>query len=89
MEGERTTIQFRDQGSGIPAGLLDKVFEAFFSTKEEGKGTGLGLYITRNIILEHKGRLDVFTRPGKGTHFHIALPARAKESADAETAQAG
>ncbi len=88
MDGERTTIQFRDQGSGIPAALLDKVFEAFFSTKEEGKGTGLGLYITRNIILEHKGRLDVFTRAGKGTQFHIALPARARESAIAETGQA-
>jgi PAS domain S-box-containing protein len=87
LEGERTVIQFRDHGTGIPSELLDKVFEAFFSTKAEGKGTGLGLYITRNIVLEHKGRLDVFTRPGKGTQFHIAIPAQPGEAPHVEPEQ--
>jgi PAS domain S-box-containing protein len=75
LAGERAaTILFRDTGSGIPPETLDHIFDPFFTTKAEGKGTGLGLYITRNIVLEHRGRMAVATRVGVGTTFRISLP---------------
>ncbi len=63
-----------DSGPGIPEEVLPRIFEPFFSTKKEGEGTGLGLYICRNIILEHEGRLTVESRPGEGTTFRVILP---------------
>jgi signal transduction histidine kinase len=73
-EPRATVISISDEGTGIPVEILDRIFEAFFSTKGEGKGTGLGLYICRNIILEHRGSLVVVSRPGEGTTFHVILP---------------
>jgi len=66
--------QVEDRGPGIPAEVLEKIFEPFFSTKDEGKGTGLGLYISRNIILEHQGKIEARSRVGRGTLFSIFLP---------------
>ncbi len=63
-----------DSGPGMPAEVMGKVFEPFFSTKGEGKGTGLGLYISRNIILEHQGRISAVSREGEGTVFTVSLP---------------
>ena len=71
-------MRVRDSGPGIPPEVLEKIFEPFFSTKGEGKGTGLGLYISRNIIVEHGGRIDVRSRIGEGSIFTIVLP-RGKE----------
>ena len=67
-------IRIEDSGPGILPEVLEKIFEPFFSTKEEGKGTGLGLYISRNIIMEHKGKIEVESRIGEGTVFTILLP---------------
>jgi signal transduction histidine kinase len=50
------------------------MFEPFFSTKGEGKGTGLGLFISRNIIMEHQGQIEASSREGEGTLFTIFLP---------------
>ena len=72
--GPCVTIRIADHGSGIPAPIIEKIFEPFFSTKEEGKGTGLGLYISRNIVLEHRGRMEVASEVGAGTIFTIVLP---------------
>ncbi len=72
--GPTVAIRIRDNGPGMPPELLEKIFEPFFSTKGEGKGTGLGLYISRNIIVEHKGRIDVRSCVGEGTIFTIVLP---------------
>ena len=58
----------------MPAEVVEKIFEPFFSTKAEGKGTGLGLYISRNIVMEHHGRIAVESREGEGTVFTIFLP---------------
>lgn len=69
-------VVFADDGPGVPEEILDKIFEPFFSTKGEGKGTGLGLYISRNIILEHDGVISAASREGAGTRFTIALPPR-------------
>ncbi len=75
--GPYVVVWIADRGTGIPTQLLDKIFEPFFSTKAEGKGTGLGLYISRNIILEHRGRIEVASEIGAGTVFTIILPTAA------------
>ncbi|MDX2430021.1 MAG: ATP-binding protein, partial [Bacteroides sp.] len=72
-------IEIRDEGCGIAAGDLEKVFEQFYTTKGIGKGTGLGLATTYGIVKMHRGQLDVKsnTRPEKGptgTEFTIKLP---------------
>jgi two-component system NtrC family sensor kinase len=67
-------IELSDTGSGIPKKNLDKIFKPFFSTKEYGKGTGLGLAFTERIIKEHKGKVEVKSSLGKGSTFVISLP---------------
>jgi PAS domain S-box-containing protein len=65
-------VSFRDQGEGIPEHLLPGIFDSFFTTRPEG--LGLGLYICRNIVMEHGGRIDVESRAGEGTTFTVWLP---------------
>jgi signal transduction histidine kinase len=67
-------ISFADDGPGIPADLRERIFEPFFSTKKEGEGTGLGLYICRSIIEEHQGTLSVDDRSEGGATFYVRLP---------------
>ncbi|MDM8525136.1 ATP-binding protein [Desulfococcaceae bacterium HSG8] len=71
-------IRVSDDGPGIPESVHEKIFEPFFSTKEEG--TGLGLSIASRIIEEHGGWLDVISEEGKGTMFTIALPIKTSEA---------
>ncbi len=68
-------LSVRDSGPGIPAEILPKIFEPYFSTKGERHGTGLGLNIVQRLIKEAKGALHVHTELGKGTTFSIYLPA--------------
>jgi len=65
-----------DTGAGIPKENLDKIFKPFFSTKGYGKGTGLGLSFADRVIREHQGKIEVTSKPGKGTMFKIYLPVR-------------
>lgn len=67
-------IQISDNGKGIPEANINRIFDAFFTTKEPGKGTGLGLSISYKIIQNHKGIIDVESEVGKGTTFTIKLP---------------
>jgi len=67
-------IEFSDTGIGIRPDYLTRVLEPFFTTKEEGKGTGLGLPICRRVIQEHSGTLDIASAVGKGTTVRIVLP---------------
>jgi len=67
-------LTIRDTGNGIPKENLDKIFEPFFSTKSPGKGTGLGLFVTRSIIDKLGGKVTVKSRLGHGTSFSITLP---------------
>ncbi|TLS77135.1 PAS domain S-box protein [Mariprofundus erugo] len=67
-------ITVRDNGSGIPEHLLSNIFEPFFSTKEIGKGTGLGLAMVYGAIRTHGGAITVDSQPGLGTRFDIYLP---------------
>jgi PAS domain S-box-containing protein len=68
-------IDFTDSGHGIGADDLEKIWEPFFTTKPEGKGTGLGLAICRRIVEEHGGTIDIQSQVGRGTTFHVVLPA--------------
>ncbi|MEZ5196786.1 MAG: ATP-binding protein [Bacteroidales bacterium] len=68
-------IRVKDNGNGIPAKMLDKIFQPFFTTKPTGEGTGLGLSLSYDIISKgHNGELKVKTEEGKGTEFIIVLP---------------
>ena len=72
--GAYVRLSVIDTGTGIDPETLQKIFEPFFTTKDVGKGTGLGLSIVYGIISTHHGILDVQSRPGAGTSFHIYLP---------------
>jgi len=67
-------IEVRDDGVGMPPDVLANMFEPFFTTKEHGRGLGLGLAISRNIVDRHAGRIEVASEPGRGTAFTITLP---------------
>jgi len=67
-------ISVRDNGSGIPAHILDKIFQPFFTTKPTGQGTGLGLSLSYDIVKAHGGELKVETKEGEGSEFTIILP---------------
>jgi C4-dicarboxylate-specific signal transduction histidine kinase len=74
VENKNIVIIFEDNGSGINAKNIDKIFDPFFTTKAAGLGTGLGLPIVNEIIIEHKGTIEVSSELGKGTKFLIKLP---------------
>jgi PAS domain S-box-containing protein len=74
--GRYVKISVIDSGTGIPPNLLDKIFEPFFTTKELHKGTGLGLSTVMAIVKSHEGIMNVYSEPGKGTAFHVYLPAK-------------
>ena len=63
-----------DNGPGIPAAQLHKVFDPYFTTKQAKSGTGLGLYITKKVVEDHNGSIKVESTPGTGTVFTIRLP---------------
>ena len=74
-------IQVRDDGAGIAPDVLSHIFEPFMTTKESGRGVGLGLAISRGIVERHKGRIGVESLLGRGTTFTITLPSQAAEAA--------
>ena len=67
-------VEVRDDGVGMPKDVLANMFEPFFTTKEHGRGLGLGLAISRNIVDRHAGKNRSVFRPGHGTTFTITLP---------------
>lgn len=73
-EKDRVLIHIRDTGIGIPEEHRNKIFEAFFTTKQKVKGVGLGLSVCYGIIKSHGGEIKVESEEGKGTHFTISLP---------------
>jgi two-component system, NtrC family, sensor kinase len=73
--GDRVEIRIRDNGTGIPPEVKEKMFNPFFTTKPAGEGTGLGLSISHDIIVkQHGGSIEVETQPGAFTEFRIVLP---------------
>jgi signal transduction histidine kinase/HAMP domain-containing protein len=76
--GDRVEIRIRDNGTGIPPEVKEKIFNPFFTTKPAGEGTGLGLSLSHDIIVkQHFGSIEVDTRPGEFTEFRIILPRHA------------
>ncbi len=73
--GDRVEIRVRDNGTGIPPEVKEKIFNPFFTTKPAGEGTGLGLSISHDVIVkQHGGSIDVETKPGAFSEFIIVLP---------------
>ena len=73
--GEFLKLSVRDQGGGIPPENLERIFEPYFTTKEFGKGTGMGLAVVHGIVKSHDGVIKVDSRPGNGATFDIYFPA--------------
>jgi signal transduction histidine kinase len=68
-------VEIVDTGAGIAREHIHRIFDPFFTTKASGRGTGLGLSVSYGIIKEHSGKIDVRSTVGKGTSFHVELPA--------------
>jgi signal transduction histidine kinase len=78
-DGPLLTISVEDNGQGIPNELLPRIFDPFFTTKEPGKGTGLGLTISQNIVHRLGGRIEVHSKVGEGTTFKVYLPMEVRD----------
>ncbi len=74
-DGARVVIEIEDSGVGMDATMLGRIFDPFFTTRDPGRGTGLGLSVSRSIIAAHGGTIEVDSRVGEGTRFCISLPA--------------
>jgi two-component system NtrC family sensor kinase len=73
--GDRVELRIRDNGTGIPLDIREKIFNPFFTTKPAGEGTGLGLSMSHDIVVkQHGGTIEVVTEPGSFTEFIITLP---------------
>jgi len=73
-DGGNVKIIVRDSGRGMSEEVQKRIFEPFYTTKEMGKGSGLGLSICYNIIAQHNGNIEVYSKVGEGTEFNITLP---------------
>ena len=82
-QGRYVCLSIKDQGKGIPEDLVHKIFDPFYSTKEGGNG--LGLATAHSIVKNHEGYIEVQSRPGAGTAFHIYLPASREGGGRAST----
>ncbi|MEL6719206.1 MAG: ATP-binding protein [Bacteroidota bacterium] len=74
LSDEQVVVKIKDNGSGMQEEVLQKIFEPFYTTKEVGKGIGLGLSISYNIVQQHEGDIQVESQVGEGTTFSILLP---------------
>ena len=77
-EDNRVLIHIQDTGIGIPEEIKDKIFDAFFTTKQKVKGVGLGLSVCYGIIRDHGGEIKIKSEEGKGTTFTISLPVESR-----------
>ncbi|MEZ4363255.1 MAG: ATP-binding protein [Kofleriaceae bacterium] len=87
-DDDRVIIKITDNGAGIPAQVLPRIWDPFFTTKDVGEGTGLGLSIVHELVERHGGTIEVDTELGRGTSFTVTLP-RAADSAHPTRGRAG
>jgi len=85
LDGSEVVVSFSDNGTGMPPEVQEKIFEPFYTTKDVGQGTGIGLSIVYGIIQEHQGTITCESKEGQGTAFEIRLPVYDKESAAKST----
>jgi len=85
--GRWVELSVADSGVGIAPEVLERVFEPFYSTKEVGRGSGMGLAMVHGIVHDHGGHIVVQTAPGDGSEFRVLLPPAAHETANDEPAQ--
>jgi signal transduction histidine kinase len=71
---DKIEIHIKDNGGGIPANVVSKIFQPFFTTKPTGQGTGLGLSLSYDIIKSHRGEIRVENKEGEGSEFIINIP---------------
>ena len=74
LTGKYLRLEVKDTGQGMQPSVLGRIFEPYFTTKEQSKGTGLGLSVTHGIVKSHGGDIQVFSEPEKGTTFQVYLP---------------
>jgi len=80
VPGTYVELVVRDTGHGIKPELLGRIFDPYFTTKEVGEGSGIGLSVVHGIVKNHRGSIRVESRPGKGTAFHVLFPTLEDES---------
>jgi signal transduction histidine kinase len=73
-KGSMVVVRFRDNGKGIPKKEMEQMFSPFFTTKPTSKGTGLGLYMSKDIIETHKGEISIESKEGEYFELTIRLP---------------
>lgn len=76
VAGKATVLEIEDTGMGMDPEVIRRIFDPFFTTKDEDKGSGLGLFVAREIVEEHEGSIEVESTTGKGTKFIIRLPVK-------------
>jgi PAS domain S-box-containing protein len=72
--GSYIKLTVSDNGTGIPHDIQDKIFDPYFTTKEVGKGTGMGLAVVHGIVKNHDGAISIYSEPGKGTSVNVLFP---------------
>ncbi|MDY6990673.1 MAG: PAS domain S-box protein [Thermodesulfobacteriota bacterium] len=79
MPGDYFRLTVKDTGPGIPPDIIDRIFDPYFTTKEVGQGSGMGLAVVHGIVKTHGGAIAVDSAPGRGTTFHVLFPRVARQ----------